>query len=61
MQAHDFLLILLLILVGGRIFAEIGRVSGIFEGEIYEAIIMVIILTTMIPPLLMKMVYTKMQ
>lgn len=44
----------------GLIFAEIGRVSGIFEGEIYAAIIMVIILTTMIPPLLMKMVYSKM-
>jgi len=45
----------------GLIFAEIGRVSGIFEGEIYAAIIMVIILTTMIPPLLMKMVYNKMR
>ena len=45
----------------GLIFAEIGRVSGIFEGEIYAAIIMVIILTTMIPPLLMKMVYSKMK
>lgn len=41
----------------GLIFAEIGRVSGIFEGEIYAAIILVIILTTMIPPLLIKMVY----
>ena len=44
----------------GLIFAEIGRISGIFEGEIYAAIIMVIVLTTMLPPMLIKMVYEKM-
>ncbi len=43
----------------GLIFAEIGRASGIFENEVYTALIMVIILTTMLPPLLIKMVYAK--
>lgn len=45
----------------GLIFAEIGRTSGIFDTEIYAALIMIIILTTMIPPLLIKMVYARME
>ena len=45
----------------GLIFAEIGRTSGIFSTETYAAVIMVIILTTMIPPLLIKMVYARME
>ncbi len=43
----------------GLIFAEIGRVSGIFVGETYAAIIIVIVLTTMIPPMLIKLAYAK--
>ena len=45
----------------GLIFAEIGRTSGIFENETYAALILVIVLTTMLPPLLIKTVYGKMQ
>ena len=43
----------------GLIFAEIGRASNIFENEVYAALIVVIVLTTMLPPLLIKMVYAK--
>jgi Kef-type K+ transport system membrane component KefB len=44
----------------GLIFAEIGRTSGIFDNETYAALIVVIVLTTMLPPLLIKAVYEKM-
>ena len=44
----------------GLIFAEIGRTSGIFENEVYTALIVVIVLTTMLPPLLIKSTYAKM-
>ncbi|BAF71440.1 cation:proton antiporter [Sulfurovum sp. NBC37-1] len=43
----------------GLIFSEIGRASGIFENEIYTALIVVIVLTTMLPPLLIKAAYGK--
>jgi Kef-type K+ transport system membrane component KefB len=43
----------------GLIFAEIGRASGIFENEVYAALIVVIVLTTMLPPLLIKIAYAK--
>lgn len=42
----------------GLIFAELGRVSGIFNNEVYAAMVMVIALTTIIPPLVMKWFYT---
>ncbi len=41
----------------GIIFAELGRVSGIFNNEIYTGMIMVIALTTIVPPLLMKWLF----
>ncbi len=41
----------------GIIFAELGRVSDIFSNEIYAAMIIVISLTTIVPPLLMKWLY----
>ncbi len=43
----------------GLIFAEIGRSASIFNTEVYAALIMVIILTTVLPPLLIKMAYEK--
>jgi len=41
----------------GLIFAELGRVSGIFTNEIYAGMVMVIALTTLFPPLIMKWFY----
>ncbi len=41
----------------GLIFAELGRTSGIFDNEIYAAMVIVIALTTVAPPLLMKRAY----
>lgn len=41
----------------GLIFAELGRVSNIFNNEIYAGMIMVIALTTILPPLIMKWLY----
>ena len=41
----------------GLIFAELGRTSGIFDNEVYAGMIMVIALTTLLPPFLMKHLY----
>jgi Kef-type K+ transport systems, membrane components len=43
----------------GLIFAELGRVSGIFDNEIYAGMVIVIALTTLIPPFLMKWFYRR--
>ncbi len=43
----------------GLIFAELGRVSDIFSNEIYAGLIIVITLTTILPPLLMKWGYSR--
>ncbi len=41
----------------GLIFAELGRVSGIFDLEVYAALVIVIALTTLMAPLVMKWFY----
>jgi Kef-type K+ transport system membrane component KefB len=41
----------------GLIFAELGRVSGIFNNEVYAGIVIVIALTTLLPPFFMKWFY----
>jgi len=41
----------------GLIFAELGRVSGIFSNEIYAGMVIVIALTTLLPPFIMKWFY----
>lgn len=38
----------------GLIFAELGRVSGIYNNEIYAGLVIVIALTTLLPPFVMK-------
>ncbi|WP_456450975.1 cation:proton antiporter [Hydrogenimonas sp.] len=43
----------------GLIFAEIGRVGGLFDNETYAALILVIILTTLLPPFLIRLAYGK--
>lgn len=43
----------------GLIFAELGRVSNIFNNEIYAGMIIVIALTTILPPLIMKLNYSR--
>ena len=41
----------------GLIFAELGRVSNIFNNEIYAGMVIVIALTTILPPFVMKWLY----
>jgi len=41
----------------GLIFAELGRVSNIFSNEIYAGMVIVIALTTLLPPFIMKWLY----
>jgi len=41
----------------GLIFAELGRVSRIFSNEIYAGMVIVIALTTLLPPFIMKWFY----
>lgn len=43
----------------GLIFAELGRSSGIFSNEIYAGIIIVIALTTLLPPFFLKWIYAR--
>lgn len=41
----------------GLVFAELGRASGIFNNEIYAAMVIVIALTTLLPPFILKWLY----
>lgn len=41
----------------GLIFAEIGRINGILSNEIYAVLIFVIIITTIVPPFLLKWLF----
>jgi Kef-type K+ transport system membrane component KefB len=41
----------------GLIFAELGRITRIFNNEIYAGMVMVIALTTLLPPFIMKWFY----
>jgi Kef-type K+ transport system membrane component KefB len=41
----------------GLIFAELGRVSDIFTNEVYAGMIIVITLTTLLPPIIIKWFY----
>lgn len=43
----------------GLIFAELGRSAGIFNAEVYAAMVIVIALTTLLPPFLMKVFYAR--
>ena len=43
----------------GLIFAELGRFSGIFNNEIHAGMVIVIVLTTIIPPFTMKYFYKR--
>jgi len=38
----------------GLIFAELGKISGILNNEIHAAMVIVIILTTLLSPFVMK-------
>jgi len=41
----------------GLIFAEVGRVNGILDNEIYAVLIFVIIVTTVAPPFILKWLF----
>lgn len=41
----------------GLIFAELGRVSGVLNNEVYAGMVIVIALTTLLPPFIMKWYY----
>ncbi|CAA6823040.1 MAG: GerN [uncultured Sulfurovum sp.] len=41
----------------GLIFAEVGRVNGILDNQIYAVLIFVIIVTTVVPPFLLKWLF----
>lgn len=43
----------------GLIFAQLGRSTGILGNEIYAALVIVIALTTLLPPVLMKGFYSR--
>jgi Kef-type K+ transport system membrane component KefB len=41
----------------GLVFAELGRESGVFSNEVYAGMVIVIALTTLLPPFVMKWYY----
>jgi Kef-type K+ transport system membrane component KefB len=41
----------------GLIFAELGRISGVFEQDIYAVMIITIAATTILPPFMLKWFY----
>ena len=43
----------------GLIFAELGRASGILNAEVHAAMIIVIVLTTFLPPFVIKWMYRR--
>jgi Kef-type K+ transport system membrane component KefB len=43
----------------GLIFAELGRESGVFSNEVYAGMVIVIALTTILPPFVMKWYYRR--
>lgn len=43
----------------GLIFAELGRTSGILDNQVYAGMIIVIALTTLLPPFVMKHLYRR--
>lgn len=43
----------------GLIFAELGKVSGIFDEELYAAMVIVIALTTLLPPFALTAFYAR--
>lgn len=43
----------------GLIFVELGRSAGIFDNEVYAAMVIVIVLTTLLPPFVMKWFYAR--
>ncbi len=43
----------------GLIFAELGRLSGIFNNEIHAGMVIIIVLTTILPPFTMKWFYRR--
>jgi len=43
----------------GLVFAELGRLSGVFDNELYAAMILTIAATTILPPFMMKYFYTR--
>jgi Kef-type K+ transport system membrane component KefB len=43
----------------GLIFAELGRESGILSNEIYAGMVIVIALTTVLSPFVMKGLYSR--
>ena len=41
----------------GLIFAELGHESGVFDNEIYAGMVLVVALTTLLPPFILKWLY----
>lgn len=41
----------------GLIFAELGRVAKVFTNETYSAVVFIVILTTLVPPFIMKYLF----
>ena len=43
----------------GLIFAELGRTNGILQADIYAVLLFVIIITTLVPPFVLKFLFEK--
>lgn len=43
----------------GLIFAELGREAGVFDNQVYAGLVIVIALTTLVPPFVLKFLYRR--
>jgi len=41
----------------GLIFAELGRTAGVLSNEIYSILILIVVITTLLPPILLKYLF----
>ena len=43
----------------GLIFAELGRISGVFDAEVYAGVVLVIAYTTLLSPFWIRLYYKR--
>jgi Kef-type K+ transport system membrane component KefB len=43
----------------GLVFAQLGLSSGVFGGEVYASVVLVIAITTLLPPFMLKAAYRR--
>jgi hypothetical protein len=59
MGIPDFFMTLLSILLAARLLGELGRATGIFTADVHAVLVLVVALTTLLPPFMLKAFYRR--